>query len=613
MSRTKLLLISLYYLFFTSPIQADTLRVSQAFEYADLQEVGSLTVKPDNEEGAKEIITYLQEEFTPLFQTGITFRATQEVYWIKFSLINEDTFAKDLMLKIENPRINEVQFFTLQGTKIDSSILMGDHFPFQQRNIPNRNYLHPIHLLPNEVKTIYTYLNKSNENIELYASLWSKSAHEKFDAKEKLFLYLFFGFGFCISLFTLIAALFSNKKVIYYYAFYATFALLNLFSFHGLSFQFIWSNYPWFTPVGSFMFGLFSLTCLIGLTRSILDTSTIIPKYDKVFRISQWFPLVFLPLLIFEENLSSSARTFLVNFGNVYLPANIIFLLGAPILTYLYTRKSSSLIYLIGFLFYIGSFLYYFFSISGYVSSNNLTQFSSLAGLTIDLIILLLLISRQIRETYEENIRLQEDLLQSKLTAANTLLEGQLKERQRLSTELHDGVGLKLALIEMEISSLFEGSPKGEALLDNIGLLSHDIRSYTHAISPLNLNETSLEEAVEDLVFDVSELTTLDIQLDTSNFNNNKLTTNEQHAIYLTLKELLHNTVKHAKATKVWIRIFNNQIKMGLEYEDNGTGFTFDDSTVGIGLKNIESRAVLYNGNFEILPTSTGSKFKFLY
>ena len=71
--------------------------------------------------------------------------------------------------------------------------------------------------------------------------------------------------------------------------------------------------------------------------------------------------------------------------------------------------------------------------------------------------------------------------------------------------------------------------------------------------------------------------------------------------IYLTVKEALHNIVKHAQASSVHINIAINS-KLNIEIHDNGTGF--DKTRIRAysnGLSNMESRISNINGKFEIL------------
>ena len=71
--------------------------------------------------------------------------------------------------------------------------------------------------------------------------------------------------------------------------------------------------------------------------------------------------------------------------------------------------------------------------------------------------------------------------------------------------------------------------------------------------------------------------------------------------IYLTVKEALHNIVKHAQASAVTIKV-DISSKLKIEIQDNGTGF--DKTRIrsfSNGLSSMESRISSINGEFEIL------------
>ena len=70
--------------------------------------------------------------------------------------------------------------------------------------------------------------------------------------------------------------------------------------------------------------------------------------------------------------------------------------------------------------------------------------------------------------------------------------------------------------------------------------------------------------------------------------------------IYLTVKEALHNVVKHAQASEVIIKIDINH-SLNIDIKDNGTGF--DNSGIrpfSNGLSNMKSRIKEIGGMFEI-------------
>jgi len=69
--------------------------------------------------------------------------------------------------------------------------------------------------------------------------------------------------------------------------------------------------------------------------------------------------------------------------------------------------------------------------------------------------------------------------------------------------------------------------------------------------------------------------------------------------IFLVLKESLHNTVKHAGASKVSITILAGK-QFVLKVTDNGTGFEPKGYQLGNGLLNMEHRARAMNGTFSV-------------
>ncbi len=70
--------------------------------------------------------------------------------------------------------------------------------------------------------------------------------------------------------------------------------------------------------------------------------------------------------------------------------------------------------------------------------------------------------------------------------------------------------------------------------------------------------------------------------------------------LFLTVKESLHNIVKHADAKKVKIN-FSVGEKLSAFIRDDGKGFTVNNKGDGNGLKNMKKRIESIGGNFEIL------------
>ncbi len=70
--------------------------------------------------------------------------------------------------------------------------------------------------------------------------------------------------------------------------------------------------------------------------------------------------------------------------------------------------------------------------------------------------------------------------------------------------------------------------------------------------------------------------------------------------LFLIYKEMLHNVVKHAEATKVEIALTRMNGVLQLQVTDNGKGFGEVENGNGSGLKSMRARAGELNGKLEI-------------
>jgi signal transduction histidine kinase len=142
------------------------------------------------------------------------------------------------------------------------------------------------------------------------------------------------------------------------------------------------------------------------------------------------------------------------------------------------------------------------------IESSFWTRYGAGVGWILDLVILMIVFSNQIRQSFLKNIQLKQELNESKITAANALIAGQIEERQRLSSELRDGISIQMALMKMRLDNLFSNKTIEEKeIIKEMNKISSDVRNFTHAISLFNLNTQTLEDAIEDLIYKIENQT----------------------------------------------------------------------------------------------------------
>ncbi|MGB0984382.1 MAG: sensor histidine kinase, partial [Saprospiraceae bacterium] len=308
-----------------------------------------------------------------------------------------------------------------------------------------------------------------------------------------------------------------------------------------------------------------------------------------------------------------------LNIINAYIARGIfltfpVLIVIATLVSYSRTKEKEKLLFLLGFTFFMIGFFLHFSSVTHLFEVSFWTKYGAAVGWILDIIILMVVFSNQIKQTFFKNIQLKEELSETKISAANALLEGHLEERKRLSLELHDGISIKMALLKMQLNRFFKKKGNEEtAIITEVDTIAEDIRVFTHAISPIKLEEETLEDAIEDLIYKIENQTNLEIDLEMEDFDDQVLANNQKHGLFQTLQELLNNTIKYASATNVLINIYLEDENIHLHFQDNGQGFDINTVKKGIGLNNIQARADLLNGNFEVDSDENGSHFRFSF
>jgi signal transduction histidine kinase len=182
-----------------------------------------------------------------------------------------------------------------------------------------------------------------------------------------------------------------------------------------------------------------------------------------------------------------------------------------------------------------------------------------------------------------------------------------LQERQRLARELHDSVSQALYGIAL-------GARTARTLLDRDPARAIEPVEYVMSLAEAGLTEMralifelrpeSLE--TEGLVAAISKQVAATqarygIQVETALCDEPDLPIEVKEAVHRIAQESLHNTVKHARASRVEIKLVDGVGEIVLEVRDDGLGFDASGSFPGhIGLRSMRERAAKLMGSIEI-------------
>ena len=198
-------------------------------------------------------------------------------------------------------------------------------------------------------------------------------------------------------------------------------------------------------------------------------------------------------------------------------------------------------------------------------------------------------------------IRLVEDLkeVQAKQNSQINLLLAE-NERNRIGQDLHDSLGHTFAMLSVKTDlalQLFQmqAYPQVEKELREIQQISKESMREVRTIVE-NLKSRTLTSELET-VKKMLEIAGIEVeianQLDTAS-----LTQELESTASMILLELVTNIIKHAKASKVYLKLERTEKELILTVRDDGFGFT---SIKGDDLHTVRDRVLPFSGEVKVI------------
>ena len=188
-----------------------------------------------------------------------------------------------------------------------------------------------------------------------------------------------------------------------------------------------------------------------------------------------------------------------------------------------------------------------------------------------------------------------------KINAAKNISSYEMLIKNKASEKLHDDIGGSLAALKMRLTQL--NDPQYYSALKNeikiVDSIYDQVRNLSKDLNIKNKFSNNLEEILDNLV---EEMCSSFQNVELTIFPKEKLNSIEDqefvNAISLTTKELITNIIKHAKAQNISLDLTAHKDSIILIISDDGIGF--NNNKYGLGLKNINDRAILYEGEMTI-------------
>lgn len=208
-------------------------------------------------------------------------------------------------------------------------------------------------------------------------------------------------------------------------------------------------------------------------------------------------------------------------------------------------------------------------------------------------------------------VLLREDSYEFRAASAH-LLATEEEERRRVSRELHDELGQRLALLEIQIEELHRrlgSNPEVSAglskLRTQVGDIADDVHRICYRLHPAILEQLGLIAALRAYCDEYSTWSGIKTRF-TNCGDFLKIPSSVALCIYRVVQEALRNVAKHAGTTRALVMVRGNGAGLQVVVKDSGRGFVLREGcTKGLGLTSLAERVRLAGGTC-VIRTAPG-------
>ncbi len=199
---------------------------------------------------------------------------------------------------------------------------------------------------------------------------------------------------------------------------------------------------------------------------------------------------------------------------------------------------------------------------------------------------------------------------------AKRLMEAQEDERKRISRELHDDIGQRVALLAIELDLVHQKLPHEDTLRERVerirtaaSELGADLHQLSHALHGPKLKNLGLEAALGELCNRIASAQSLTVEL---NCGEPRMIPEEQALVlFRVAQEATSNIIRHSRATKANVTLAYAATHATLTISDNGNGFDPTAGSRGIGLVGMRERLRAVGGELQVFSaTGAGSEIQ---
>jgi signal transduction histidine kinase len=182
-------------------------------------------------------------------------------------------------------------------------------------------------------------------------------------------------------------------------------------------------------------------------------------------------------------------------------------------------------------------------------------------------------------------------------------------ERCRIGEDLHDLIASRVTAVSIRLQNMRHLITDGasdelvqtlDSIIDEVWDVAGHVRSLSHTLFPIELEETTLSHALHHLVetLDQQHTPTMTFLGDCNATSPDDVETATH--LYRIAHEAVHNALHHAAPDHVWVQLSHTEDLVDLSVWDDGPGIDEGPTQTGLGLHLMQCRADVIGADLRI-------------
>lgn len=205
-----------------------------------------------------------------------------------------------------------------------------------------------------------------------------------------------------------------------------------------------------------------------------------------------------------------------------------------------------------------------------------------------------------------QKLHLQKLQKEKENAILHSFIQGEERERNRISYELHDGVAAMLGAAKMNLETIphLPYEKQHAQLIKALNIIENthsDVRHIAHNLLPTVLENEGIIKATHHFVSEINQTRLINISVVDENSGAERVSQQLQLMLFRIIQELVNNIIKHSQAENAVISFGRNQNGLQIEVTDDGVGFDGELGEGNQGLYSISQRLKSIGGNFKFI------------